>query len=165
MEAYVELAAGDPASAETVARDAYEQLGTIGEQGFRSSLGCYLARALLALERWSEAEQIALEAGQMGAEDDFFTQSESRQIRALLDSRAGRHNEAERLAREAVAIAEPTDSWPVRGQAKLALAHVLDAAGRRDEARTAMKEAQTLFARKANQAAADRAKQQRPELM
>jgi tetratricopeptide (TPR) repeat protein len=106
VEAHVELAAGDAAAAEAVAREAYEELEKMGEQGFRSTVRCYLARALLELDRWKEAEEIAIEAGELGADDDFVTQSESRQIRALVEARRGRLEEAEHLAREAVAITE-----------------------------------------------------------
>src|SRR3954466_14267297 len=53
----------------------------------------------------------------LGADDDFVTQSESRQIRALVDAHRGRLEEAEQLAREAVAITDATDSWSVRGEA------------------------------------------------
>jgi predicted ATPase len=165
IEAHVELAAGDAAAAEAVARDAYEQLGKMGEQGFRSTVGCYLARALLDLDRWKEAEEIAIEAGQLGADDDFVTQSESRQIRALLDARHGRLEEAERLAREAVTITDPTDYWSVRGEAMVTLAEVLDAGGRREEGQAAIREALAFFARKADRAAAEGARRRLPHLV
>jgi class 3 adenylate cyclase/tetratricopeptide (TPR) repeat protein len=165
IEAHVELAAGDAAAAEAVAREAYEELGKMGEQGFRSTVGCYLARALLELDRCEEAEEIAIEAGQLGADDDFVTQCESRQIRALLDARRGRLEEAERLAREAVTITDATDSWSVRGEAMATLAQVLDAGGRRNDAQAAMEEALALFSRKADRAAAEGAKRRRPHLV
>jgi tetratricopeptide (TPR) repeat protein len=165
IEAHVELAAGDAAAAEAAARQAYEMLGEMHEEGFRSTVGCFLARALLELERWDEAEVIAIQAGQLGADDDFVTQSESRQIRALLNMRRGRLKHAEQLAREAVAIADPTDYWSVRGEAMATLAQVLDAAGRREEGRDAMTQALAFFARKADRAAAERATKQHPNLL
>jgi class 3 adenylate cyclase/tetratricopeptide (TPR) repeat protein len=165
IEAHVELAAGDAAAAEAIARGAYEELGKMGEQGFRSTVGCYLARALLELERWREAEEIAIEAGQLGADDDFVTQSESRQIRALLNVRRGHLGDAERLAREAVAITDPTDYWSARGESMVTLAQVLDAGGSLEEARVTMNEALEFFARKADHAAAEEAKARQPHLV
>jgi len=165
IEAHLELAAGDAATAEAVAREAYEELGKMGEQGFRSTVGCYLARALLELDRWKEAEEIAIEAGELGADDDFVTQSESRQIRALVAARRGLLEEAEHLAREAVAITDATDAWSVRGEAMATLAQVIDTAGRRPEAQAAMEEALRLFSRKGDRAAADEAKRRQPHLV
>jgi tetratricopeptide (TPR) repeat protein len=165
VEAHVELAAGDAAAAEEVAREAYEELGKMGEEGFRSTVGCYLARALMTLDRWEEAEEIAIEAGKLGSDDDFVTQSESRQVRALVEAHHGRLKEAEQFAREAVAITDGTDSWSVRGSAMTTLAEVLDAGGRRDEARAAVEEALALFARKADRPAAEEAKRRLPHLV
>jgi class 3 adenylate cyclase/tetratricopeptide (TPR) repeat protein len=160
MEAHVALAAGDAAAAEAVARDAYEQLAEMDEQAFRSTVGCYLARALLELGRWEEAQELAIEAGELGADDDFVTQSESRQVRAMIDLRHGRLDEAERLAREAVALTDPTDYWSERALAMVTLAQVLAARGDRKQARSAMEEGLALFARKADLAAAHRARRQ-----
>jgi len=165
VEAHVELAAGDAAAAEAVSREAYEELGKMGEEGFRSTVGCYLARALLELDHWKEAEEIAIEAGELGADDDFVTQSESRQVRALVQARRGRLEEAEQLAREAVAITDGTDWWSVRGGAMATLAEVLDAGSRRDEAQAAVEEALALFERKADRPAAEGAKRRLPHLV
>ena len=61
----------------------------------------------------------------------------------------GEHADAERLAREAVAISERTDDSPVsQGDALCDLAEVLDAAGRRDEAVAALAQALDRYERK-----------------
>jgi class 3 adenylate cyclase/tetratricopeptide (TPR) repeat protein len=158
IQAHLELAAGDPAAAEVVARDSYDKLAAMGEHGFRSTVACYLAWAQLALGRLDEAEQLAAEAAELGADDDLVTQSNARQIQALIHTRHGDFGQAQSLAHEAVAITASTDSWSERGQASITLAEVLDAAGEHDQARAAMQEGLTLFARKADLAAAEQAK-------
>ena len=70
------------------------------------------------------------------------------QVRAKLLSRRGEHEEAERLAREAVRWAEPTDAIASKADTYLDLAAVLAAAGKRDEALSALAEAQALYAEK-----------------
>ena len=65
---------------------------------------------------------------------DVWTQALWRQVQALVDAYRGDHAQAERLAREAVAIIEPTDMLNQQGDALCDLAEVLAAAGRTDEA-------------------------------
>jgi hypothetical protein len=62
--------------------------------------------------------------------------------------------EAERLAREATAIAGRTDYLNVHAQAVASLAEVHRAAGRAEEATAALREAIRLYERKGNVAAA-----------
>jgi class 3 adenylate cyclase/tetratricopeptide (TPR) repeat protein len=165
IEAHLELAAGDPGAAEVVARDSYDKLAVMGEHAFRSTVGCYLAWAQLELGQVDEAEHIAAEAVELGADDDLVTQSNARQIQALIHARRGELAEAQRLAREAMATPAPTDSWSERGQASVTLAEVLDTAGQRDQARAAMQEGLALFARKADLAAAEQAKRRLAHLL
>ena len=63
------------------------------------------------------------------------TQMLWRQVQALVHAHRGEHAEAERLAREAVAIAERTDALNSQGDALCDLAEVLAAAGRRRRSR------------------------------
>jgi Flp pilus assembly protein TadD len=82
--------------------------------------------------------------------DDFDPQARLRWVRALLLARRGQVEEAERLAREAVAIIEPTDYVDIRGDALSALASVLDTAGRRDDAVLEWRRALECYERKGN---------------
>ena len=68
----------------------------------------------------------------------------------------GEPREAERLAHEAVAIAERTDALNVQGDALCDLAEVLAAAGRTDEAAQALEQALERYERKKNLAMAAR---------
>ena len=71
-----------------------------------------------------------------------------RQVRAKVLARRGEHAEAERLAREAVAIGEGTDSLIGQGDANADLAEVLSLAGKRDEATAALQHALERYERK-----------------
>ena len=70
-------------------------------------------------------------------------------VEALLLSRAGAHDQAEELARAAVATAETeTDNVWLQGWSNEYLAFVLERAGRVGEAREALKHALTVWERK-----------------
>ena len=84
------------------------------------------------------------------ASDDLVTQVLWRQVQALVHAHRGEHAEAERLAREAVAIAERTDGLNYQGDAFCDLAEVLAAAGRTDEAAEALEQALERYERKKN---------------
>ena len=73
-------------------------------------------------------------------------------------ARRGAHPEAEALAREAVALVEPTDALTDRGDALLALAEILELRGDRPAAATAAREALALYDRKGAVVLADRAR-------
>jgi tetratricopeptide (TPR) repeat protein len=65
-------------------------------------------------------------------------------------ARRGQHDEAERLANEAVAVGEDTDRLNGQGDALCDLAQVLAAAGRSDEAADALEQALGRYERKEN---------------
>jgi tetratricopeptide (TPR) repeat protein len=69
-------------------------------------------------------------------------------VQALVASSRAQHAEAEGLARAAVAIAERTDGIQRQGDALCDLGGVLAAAGRRDEAVAALREARDRYERK-----------------
>jgi tetratricopeptide (TPR) repeat protein len=70
-------------------------------------------------------------------------------VEALLLSRAGAHDQAEKRARAAVATAETeTDNVWLQGWSNEVLAFVLEHAGRVDEAQEALKRALTIWERK-----------------
>jgi class 3 adenylate cyclase len=105
-------------------------------------------RMLCAVGRYDEADQLAAQGRDLGAEHDPAAQSFWRQVAALVAAHRGEHTEAERLAREALAFSQKTDSPRVQGDAYYDLAEVLQAAGRREEAATAWHEALERYERK-----------------
>jgi class 3 adenylate cyclase/tetratricopeptide (TPR) repeat protein len=158
IEAHVELAAGEPRAAEATARPAYEALARIGDQGYRSTVGCYLARAVYEQGRYAEAETLALEAGALASADDFSSQSLARRVRARVLAQRGELENAEALAREAVDTTARTDSFGERGDALADLADVLMLAGRVDEADACLDAAAELYERKGALALAEAAR-------
>jgi hypothetical protein len=77
-----------------------------------------------------------------------------RQVQALVEAYRGNYTDAERLAREAVAIGDRTDGLNVQGDACCDLAEVLHAAGRRDEGDASFGVALERYERKQNLAQA-----------
>ena len=124
-----------------------------------------LGRSLCALGRYDEAEPLA----QLGRELERRAGRLSRRHcggrcrRSSTPSR-GQHAEAEQLAREAVAITEPTDALNLQGDALCDLAEVLHAAGRTDEAAAALGQALDRYERKHNLAQAAQVRDRLAEL-
>jgi tetratricopeptide (TPR) repeat protein len=107
-----------------------------------------LGRQLCALGRYEEAEPLARRGRELSQSDDAVTETLWRQVQALVYASRREHRDAERLAREAIAIIETTDGLRWQGDAHTDLASVLEAAGRRDEAAAALREALTRYERK-----------------
>jgi thioredoxin-like negative regulator of GroEL len=73
-----------------------------------------------------------------------------RQVRAKVVARRGEHADGERLAREAVAIGERTDTLNDQGDTHADLAEVLLLAGKPGEAAAALEQALERYQRKGN---------------
>ena len=100
----IEVMAGDQEAAERSFREEYELHRRLGDEGHGSTSAAYLAFALCRLGRFDESEELATIARATGAEDDLATQASARSAQALVRSARGEHEEARRLAREAVDI-------------------------------------------------------------
>jgi class 3 adenylate cyclase/tetratricopeptide (TPR) repeat protein len=149
--------AGDPEAADRQLRLGIRVLERQGESGMRSNLTADLAAVLHQLDRGDEALGMALASRDLAAHDDLFAQVRWRGAAARALAGQGRVEEAERLAAEAVDIAEPTDMLTMRGDALLDLAAVATFAGRPDDARRAALAALDLYRQKGNQPGAARA--------
>ena len=121
---------GDASRAEAAAREGCEIVEALGDLGNFMWFYSYLAQALLALGRDDEADQW-LQRGQTAPSEERPTQMVWRQARGRVLARRGEHQEGERLAREAVALAAETDMLNAHGDALLDLAEVLALAVRR----------------------------------
>ncbi len=159
-----ELLAGDPGAAAELAAEGCRRLEELGEQAFLSTAAGVLAEALYALGRLDEAESWAGRAADLGASDDMFTQVLWRQTRAKVLGRRGSHAEAERLAHEAVAMADATDDLTGRGDARGALTEVLLLAGKVNQATAVLEQALALYDRKENHVSAERTRLRLSEL-
>ncbi|HEY2542111.1 MAG TPA: adenylate/guanylate cyclase domain-containing protein [Gaiellaceae bacterium] len=145
----IELLARDPAAAERVLRESYDQLGELGETGYRSTIGGMLAEALVELGRDDEASDLLDFVAEIAQADDVDPQLRLLLVRARLLARRGDHDEAERLARDGVELAATTDYVDLNAQASLALAEVLRATGSPEEV-DALRAALDYFERKEN---------------
>jgi class 3 adenylate cyclase/tetratricopeptide (TPR) repeat protein len=145
-----ELYAGEPETAERALRGGWERLGAIGETGFRSTVGAYLADSVMRQGRDQEAEELATEAIALAHADDFQPRAYARGILALVHARRGELEEAERLARDAVALIATTDYLESVAEAQRVLGIVLAAAGRREEAAAALERALEVSEQKGN---------------
>jgi class 3 adenylate cyclase/tetratricopeptide (TPR) repeat protein len=160
----VELLAGDPAAAAEFGEEGCALLDELGERSVLSTAAGRLAQALYALDRLDEADTWAGRAAELGASDDLYTHMLWRQARAKVRARRGELGEAERLAREAVAIGEKTDLLDAHGDMYGDLAEVLLLAGKPDKAAAALEQALARYERKGNVVMAGRARARLEEL-
>ena len=147
---WVELLAGDPAAAEREFRAGYELSERMGETGYLSTAAGFLAEALYAQGRDEEALRYTKEGERAAAPDDLMSQYLWRSVRAKVLARGGERKPAEKLAREAVALADSTEHLDLRGTVHLALAEVLRLAGRMSEASAEAQESLRLHEEKGN---------------
>ena len=152
----IELLAGDAEAAERELRTGYDMLVEIGDVHVRPTLAAYLAAVLVEESGLEDAEALAFYAESHSWEDDIVTQVMWRVARAQIQAHRGEAVEAERLGREAVDLAAPTDFLDLQATALLALARVLRQGGS-PEAATVAAEAQAVYERKGNSVGAERA--------
>ena len=142
--------AGDHEAAARYWRVWCDLLEERGHHAMLSTCAPQLGRSLCALGRYDEAEPLAQLGRELGDEQDVATQTLWRQVQALVCSHRGQQEEAERLAREAVAIAEGTDGLNMQGDALCDLAEVLQRGGRPHEAAAMLEQALERYERKKN---------------
>jgi class 3 adenylate cyclase/tetratricopeptide (TPR) repeat protein len=164
-EVEVELYAGDPERAAEVAVRGVADLEQLGERGWLSTVAGLGAEALYQLGRYEEAWDFTDRAEQDGAASDVITQMLIRQVRAKLLARRGELEEAERLAREALAFGEPTDSLEIKADSFRDLAIVLTAAGKQEDALAALAHAKALYEEKGHTVGVARVEELRSELV
>jgi len=154
--ATVELYAGDLDAAVAFKTEACHQLERFGESGFYSTMAASLARMLCELNRLDEADAWIDRARQAGGTDDAETQLLWRRARALVLARQGTYVDAQRLAREAVEIAQTTDLLNLQADSYSDLGDVLTLAGHTARARTPYQHALDCYERKENRVMAQR---------
>ena len=145
----VALLAGDPEAAEHVLRRSYEILAGIGAKGYTAAL---LAAALYAQERYQEAAEFVAIAKDPGTHETT-TGVRWRAVEAKLRALDGDVDAAVTTAREAASLASKTDALNLHAEALVALAEVLQLAGRDAEAAHAAEQAYAVYAAKGNVAA------------
>jgi len=147
---YVEILAGDPAAAARISRESFAQLEPMGERAYLSTAAALLAHALGDLDELDEAEHFSRVSEEASSPEDVFSQVLWRSGRAKICARRGELEEAEALARDAVALAEKTDLLNTQGDTLADLAEVLALAGRAAEAAAVLQQAAEVFEHKGN---------------
>ncbi|WSE58977.1 BTAD domain-containing putative transcriptional regulator [Mycolicibacterium sp. ND9-15] len=153
----VELVADEPTAAEAHLRRACNGFRRMGLDADTAETAALLARACLALDRDSEADELCCESERL-AGHALKAAIAWRTVRAQLLSRRGVHAEAGRVAQEAVALAERTDALVDHGDACLALATVLLTAGDTVGGQAAAQQAVDLYELKGAAALAEKAR-------
>jgi class 3 adenylate cyclase/tetratricopeptide (TPR) repeat protein len=154
LTGWAELLAGDPAAAEEELRWGQEQLSKIGEVSWLSTVVGILAEAVYAQGRYEEAERFTQISEESGGTEDVYSHALWRSVRAKVLANQRRIGEAERLARESVALAEPTDFLHLRWHALMSHAEVLRLVGRKQEGKPLLSQAIQLAEQKGNLVAA-----------
>ncbi|MEN3279789.1 MAG: hypothetical protein V7607_929 [Solirubrobacteraceae bacterium] len=158
IEALARLLAGDAAAAEATLRTGIEALEAMNARDLLATTTAMLAQAVYAQGRAQEADELCRIAADAASSDDIVTHVIWRGVKAKVDADRGRCDGAEALAREAVALVEPTDLLSHHGDAMLDLAQVLRACGRASDSERAIRTGLSLYERKGNAAAASRAR-------
>jgi tetratricopeptide (TPR) repeat protein len=126
-------------------RIAYETLKAAGETGFLSTVAAHRAMLLARRGDLDEAVALADESESLGSVDDVTTQVGLRTARAMIFVRRGDFVGAEVLAREALDRALAKEYVELTASGHLALADVLNLAGRPQEAGAEMEKALAIF--------------------
>ena len=129
-------------------RAGYDGKIGIGDVAFASTSAAELSRALADAGRADEALRYANIAIDTSASDDIASQGGGHAAKGRALSLLGSHAEAQAASRAGVAIMAATDYLAYHADALVGLAEVLHAAGKRDEAISAMSEAAELYRRK-----------------
>ena len=147
---WVEIWAGDLLAAAEFGAEGVRLHEALGESGLLSSAAGTLAHVLYALDRLDEAEKWAARAAELASADHVDNEMLWRRAKAKVLARRGEHVEAERLARDVVAIGDATDTLDAQGDGYADLAEVLLLAGTFDEAAGAFEQALARYERKGN---------------
>jgi class 3 adenylate cyclase/tetratricopeptide (TPR) repeat protein len=141
-------------AAEEELRLAYAELESMGEKGYLSTVVAILALVLCAQSRYDEAEEAALNARELGAEDDFTTELYWRYAQAEVLASRSEFDDARTLLDEADQLLEGTDYISDNAAGLISRSTVEKAAGNREAAMAALQTAMALFESKGDVMAA-----------
>jgi tetratricopeptide (TPR) repeat protein len=149
-QALIEVIDDNLETAEELLRSGYRQLEEMGGTRPRASVAASLARVVYLRGRSDEAEELTRLCEQITPPDQLDAQVRWRSVRAVTVARS-EPEEAERLAKEAVRLADKTDQPDVQAEARIDLAEVLRLGGRRREAARELERAIDLYRAKGNE--------------
>jgi len=144
----LERLVGNAAESERILREGVTVL-TEASSSAVSIVAAFHAESLYDLARYDDADRAAQTAiNSWGM--DIASSVIGMRVRAMVSARAGRFDDAERTAREALGTIDETDFIIDRGDARVGLAEVLELAGRREEAIAVARDAFDLYEAKGN---------------
>jgi tetratricopeptide (TPR) repeat protein len=147
---WIELWAGDAAAAVEYGSEGWRRHQALRSKAWLSDAAGTLARGYYALGRLDTADEWARRAAELVSGDSPWSDFVWRQVRAKVLARRAEQVEAEKLAEEAVRIAEQTDLIDQQGDAYADLAEVLVLGGKMAEAAAALEHALARYRRKGN---------------
>jgi class 3 adenylate cyclase/tetratricopeptide (TPR) repeat protein len=153
-EGLVSLLEGNLTAAEQKLRGGYNELERMGATVPQVAVAVMLARVLLRQGRYEDAGEMTRVCERLAAVHQHDVQARWRSVRAVLLAHRSELEAAERLAREAVALAERTDHLDTQAEVYADLAETLRMAKRREEAIQELERALRLYQRKGNEAGA-----------
>ncbi|HEX9411783.1 MAG TPA: adenylate/guanylate cyclase domain-containing protein [Actinomycetota bacterium] len=153
---FLEVQAGDLAAAERAVRRACGILESRGERSWLSTLAADLALILCEQKRYQEAGRFVELSRETAASDDINSQAEWRRARAKILASEGSLDEAEGLARGAVALVRDVEGTFSYAPALSDLALILRQAERPEEAVEVLREALRLYELKEDVVSAER---------
>jgi len=163
--AAIAMLAGDPRRSERELRLGIDAMEQIGDWGHLVTLIPYLVDALTAQGQQAQEAAPLIERGfENAVVDDADAQIGLRRVQARVLAEQGRLDEAQSLAREAVARSERTDYLDLRGRTHSDLAEVLVLAGKAQESADEFEQAESLFERKGNVVMASRIRERLAEI-
>ena len=135
LRAFVERRAGDVVAEESCLREGFEELERLGDRFFYSTIALELAGCLVRQENVEEARALCETARERTLPEDTVNFIFLNEVESHLSAKSGDLDEAERLARRAVELAETTDFFALRGmRSRGVLAEILALRGKKDEA-------------------------------
>ena len=136
----------------------------MGERYHLPTVAALLAKIIRDQGRDDDAVPFLTSAEQLSSPSDVSTQAFWRAVRAPILARQGRFEEAEELARAAVAMLRETESIGFEADALVELATVLSLSAKRDEALEVIDQAIALYEKKGNAVALGRVTELRTAL-
>ena len=155
----IEVLAEDLATAELELRRDYGRLEEMGERNYISTTAGLLADVLYRQGRYGESAEFAGVCEHLASSNDVASQFLWRCVRGKLSAQRGAFGEAESLLAAAIALIETSDQLDLQGYGLLDFSEVRELAGAPADAAALSERAASLFERKGNAVAAQRARQ------
>ena len=140
----IEMIAGNPAAAERVLTEGRQALPEMGA-GYLPGIVAWLAEAVYAQGRLSEAQQLTEQTQTVAGASDFDVQARWRATRAKLLARQGQFAAARQLAGEAVARVAATSDASLLAAMLVNSAEVSRLGGEREEAEASLRKALRIY--------------------